>query len=107
LWTTFHPNHQEANVGGGDAGDAGGLAKGLRADFVEFLAGFFAEAWDGCVVKPSGDLFVFHGLETSDVFVLARDVASVFEGDLDLLDNLGGKAGIRIGKVAVRDFRAF
>src|SRR5579863_9941524 len=40
----FHPDHEDADVGGRDAGNAGGLANGGRQYFGKLLTGFGAEA---------------------------------------------------------------
>jgi len=49
-------------------------------------------------------LFVFHGFEFLDVFFLARDVAGVFESDLDLLNFFGSEIWIFVGQVGVGGF---
>ena len=83
----FHPDHQDADVGRGDAGDARGLAQGGGLDFGQLLAGFGAEAGHFGVIQPGRDLFVFQSLELGNFDFLAGDVAFVFDGNLDLLDD--------------------
>ena len=101
LRATFHPNNQEADIGWRNAGDTTRLTQSLRADFLKFLARFFAEARDGHVIHPGWNLFIFHRFEFLNVFFLARDVAGVFKRDFDLLDFFCGEVRILIREIGV------
>ncbi len=75
FWSSFHPDHHDGQVGGGNAGDARGLAESGGANLGQLHFGFGAQAGDLGVVQPIGDALVFEGFEPLDFEFLAVDVS--------------------------------
>ena len=88
----------EVDGGGGDAGDAEGLAEGAGADVGEFLAHFAREAADGGVVEPVRDVLALGGFEAVDGALLLGEVAAIFGFGFDgapLVAEGGGEKSFR------------
>src|ERR1700694_2610254 len=86
---------EQGDGGGGDAGDAAGLAEGHGADAVEGLLHLAGEAADAAVVEPGGDGALPGLLHALDGAALLFEVGVVFDLGLDglhLVAHPGGEA---------------
>ena len=107
----FEEDHEDGEVGGGDAGDAGGVSERDGSVKGKFLFGFVAEVWDGSEVEVAGDAAGFHFAKLGYVPVLTRDVPFVFDFDLDLLcgggrDVEGAESVVEFEKLCEVEFGA-
>lgn len=72
------------------------MAEGLGSDGSEFELGFAFEAVEGGVVEPRGEIAVFHAFGAEDHFVLAVEVAGVFEVGFEEVPDFGGELGAEV-----------
>ena len=93
----FEEDLDEGAGGGGDAGDAAGLAEGEGADAVEFFDHLAGEAGAGAVVEPVRNGAGFVVAETLHGALLLGEVAGEFDSGFDGLQLVADPGGEGVG----------
>ena len=87
-------DEKDRDVGGGDAGDAGGLGDGGGAVAYQFLATFDRETLHFIKVEVGGNLDIFQPIVLLGLLFFALDVARVLNSYLDGFYNFGRKCSM-------------
>ena len=100
-------NQQNSNISRGDARDSGGLSDGRRLIALEFLTAFDGETLDFIEVKVRRNLDIFQAVVLFSLLFLTLNIALVFNGDRDGLDDFRGKCSTwnNLEKVGQRELR--
>src|ERR1700722_12996033 len=90
LGLDFDVDVDQGNCGGGDAGNARGVAEGARANFDQYLLHFAGEATYRAVVEPLRDGVLLGFFQAFDGSLLLQEVASVLDFGFDGFEVIAG-----------------
>ncbi len=82
---------KDGNVSRGDAGNTGGLGDGGGAIALQFLAAFDGQRLNFVKIEVSGNLDILQTIILFGLLFLTFDIAFIFDGNLNGLDNLRRK----------------
>ena len=104
---TAKVDEKDGDVGGGDAGDAGGLGDSRWPIAHQFLATFDGKGLNFVEVEVGGNLDVFQAVVLFGLLFFALDVAGIFDSDLDGFYDVGRKCSMwnNLKKVGKRKLR--
>src|SRR5260221_13658824 len=82
---TLQPDQQNADVGGRNTRNSGGLPNSRRSNRSQLLTRFRPQTGDKSVVESQRDLFLLKTFHLGHLILLPHNITGVFNGDLDLL----------------------
>ena len=101
-------DEKDGNISRGDARNAGGLGDGGGAIALQFLATFNGERLNFIKIEVGGNFDIFQAIVLFGLLFLAFDIAFIFDGNLNGLDNIRRKCSTwnNSEKIGQRELRA-